>query len=175
MGLFVAVQMDPIELDNIDGGNRVEEEKARLEVERARERASLKHSTKSGRWSQAVGDIQGLDEERNAAVRDMVKRRDELRKKITGDVNDEFTVVGDLTIRGTTREVTLDASLQGRAKDPWGNDRAGFEAKGKINRSDFGLTWNQALEAGGVAVGDEVKISIDVELVKQEASVGAAA
>jgi polyisoprenoid-binding protein YceI len=87
-------------------------------------------------------------------------------KKIEGDTTGEFHVVGDLSIRGTTREIKLEASLQGRAMDPWGNDRAGFEAKGKLSRADFGLTWNQALEAGGVAVGDEVKITIDVELVK---------
>lgn len=95
-------------------------------------------------------------------------------KRIEGDTNDEFRIVGDLTIRGTTKEVTLEASLQGRGIDPWGNDRAGFEAKGKLSRSEFGLLWNQALEAGGVAVGDEVKLSIDVELVKQ-AAVSAAA
>src|SRR4051812_27131609 len=77
-------------------------------------------------------------------------------KKVRGDLAGDFTVVGDLTIRGVTREVTLDVSLQGRGQDPWGNERAGFEAKGKISRGDFGLTWNQALEAGGVAVGDEV-------------------
>src|ERR1043166_378230 len=87
-------------------------------------------------------------------------------KRVEGDINGEFRIIGDLTIRGTTKEVTLDVSLQGRGRDPWGNDRLGFEAKGKIQRSEFGLTWNQALEAGGVAVGDEVKISIDVELVK---------
>ena len=96
-------------------------------------------------------------------------------KKISGDVTDEFKVVGDLTIRGTTREVTLDVSLQGQGKDPWGNERAGFEAKGKISRSEFGLVWNQALETGGVAVGDEVKISIDVELIKQQEQAGAVA
>jgi polyisoprenoid-binding protein YceI len=96
-------------------------------------------------------------------------------KKIDGDVSDDFKVVGDLTIRGTTREVTLDVTLQGRGKDPWGNERAGFEAKGKINRADFGLNWNQALEAGGVVVGDEVKISIDVELIRQQAAASVAA
>jgi polyisoprenoid-binding protein YceI len=89
-------------------------------------------------------------------------------KKIVGDPSDEFKIVGDLTIRGTTHEVTLDASMQGRGMDPWGNERAGFEAKGKINRADFGLAWNAALETGGVVVGDEVKISIDVELIKQK-------
>jgi polyisoprenoid-binding protein YceI len=66
-----------------------------------------------------------------------------------------------------TREVKLEVVSHGRQTDPWGGQRAGFEATGKIKRSDFGLTWNQALEAGGVMVGDEVKIAIDAELVKQ--------
>jgi polyisoprenoid-binding protein YceI len=78
-----------------------------------------------------------------------------------------FKVVGDLTIRGVTRELVLDVVAQGRQADPWGAQRAGFEATGKIKRSDFGLTWNQALETGGVLVGDDVKISVDVELVAQ--------
>jgi polyisoprenoid-binding protein YceI len=95
-------------------------------------------------------------------------------KKIEGDVTGDFKLIGDLTIRGVTREVALDASLQGRGIDPWGNDRMGFEAKGKINRNDFGLTWNQALEAGGVVVGEEVKLSLDVEIVKEAAAVAAA-
>lgn len=77
-----------------------------------------------------------------------------------------FKLVGDLTIKGVTREVVLDVNSEGRAKDPWGGERAGFTATGSIARSDFGLTWNQALEAGGVLVGDDVKISIDAELVK---------
>jgi polyisoprenoid-binding protein YceI len=76
-------------------------------------------------------------------------------------------VTGDLTIRGVTREVVLDVTRNGRQADPWGGVREGFEATTKIKRSDFGLTWNQALEAGGVMVGDDVKITLDVELVKQ--------
>jgi polyisoprenoid-binding protein YceI len=80
---------------------------------------------------------------------------------------ESFRLVGDLTIRGVTREVVLDVEATGRATDPWGGHRAGFSATGKIKRSDFGLTWNQALETGGVVVGDEVKIAIDAELVKQ--------
>ena len=80
---------------------------------------------------------------------------------------ESFKVTGDLTIRGTTREVVLDVTTEGRGKDPWGGERAGFSATTRIKRSEFGLTWNQLLEAGGVAVGDDVKISIDVELVKQ--------
>jgi polyisoprenoid-binding protein YceI len=96
-------------------------------------------------------------------------------KRIEGDLTDEFTIVGDLTIRDVTREVTLDVTAEGRGMDPWGNERAGFSAKAKINRGEFGLTWNQALETGGVVVSDEVKLSIDVELVKQQAAVSVAA
>ena len=88
--------------------------------------------------------------------------------RIEGDPrNGDFRVIGDLTIRDVTREVELKATLEGEGKDPWGNERAGFSASGKINRTDFGLHWNQALEAGGVLVSDEVKLSVDVELVKQ--------
>jgi polyisoprenoid-binding protein YceI len=85
-------------------------------------------------------------------------------KRIVGDVTKDFQIVGDLTIRGTTHEVELGAHFEGRGKDPWGNERAGFSLTGKINRHDYGLHWNQALEAGGVAVGAEVKITIDVEI-----------
>jgi len=89
-------------------------------------------------------------------------------KRIEGDPrNGDFRVIGDLTIRDVTREVELKATLEGEGKDPWGNERAGFSATGKLNRTDFGLHWNQALETGGVLVSDEVKLSIDVELLKQ--------
>ena len=98
-----------------------------------------------------------------------------ISKRIEGDIDGEFRVIGDLTIRGVTHEVTLDATAEGRVRDPWGNDRAGFSAKTKISRSAFGLTWNQALETGGVVVGDDVKLSIDVELVKQVAATSVAA
>jgi polyisoprenoid-binding protein YceI len=80
---------------------------------------------------------------------------------------DAFKVVGDLTIRGTTREVVLDVTSEGLVKDPWGGERAGFSATTRITRSDFGLLWNQLLETGGVVVGEEVKISIETELLKQ--------
>lgn len=78
-----------------------------------------------------------------------------------------FTIAGDLTVRDVTREVVLDATLEGRAKSPWGDERAGFSAKTNINRKDFGLTWNVALETGGFLVGDEVTISLEVEAVKK--------
>ena len=79
---------------------------------------------------------------------------------------DRYRAAGELTIRGITRPVGLDIEATGEVTDPWGRQRAGFSATARINRKDFGLTWNQLLEAGGVAVGDEVKISIDVELVR---------
>jgi len=91
--------------------------------------------------------------------------------RIEGDPRGEFKLTGDLTIRGTTRPITLDVTSEGSGDDPWGNLRAGFSATGKLRRADFGLTWNQALEAGGVVVGDEVKITIDVEMTRaKEAS-----
>jgi polyisoprenoid-binding protein YceI len=76
-------------------------------------------------------------------------------------------IIGDLTIRGVTREVVLDVEYAGQAKSPWGTTSAGFSATTKINRKDWGLAWNVALETGGVMVGDEVKIDIELELVKQ--------
>jgi len=80
---------------------------------------------------------------------------------------ERFKLSGDLTIHGVTREVTLDVTSEGRGKDPWGGERAGFSATTKIKRSDFGLTWNQALETGGFVVGDDVKIALEIEIVKQ--------
>ena len=80
---------------------------------------------------------------------------------------EEFDVDGDLTIHGITRPVTLAVSFLGKAKDPWGNERLGFEAETTINRKDFGLTWNAALETGGFLVGDEVKISLSVQALPQ--------
>jgi len=77
-----------------------------------------------------------------------------------------YRVTGDLTIRGVTRSVVLDAEFQGRGKDPWGGQRAAFSARTSIDREDFGLTWNQALEAGGVLVGTKIDIEIEVQAVK---------
>jgi polyisoprenoid-binding protein YceI len=83
---------------------------------------------------------------------------------------DRYRVRGDLTIRGVTREVILDAVALGVGKDPWGNERAVFQAETTVNRKDFGLTWNQALETGGVLVGDKVEIALDVQAVRAAAS-----
>ncbi len=77
-------------------------------------------------------------------------------------------VVGDLTIRGVTREVVLDVEYAGMARSPWGTTSAGFSATTTLDRKEWGLTWNQALETGGVLVGDKIKVDIEIELVKQE-------
>lgn len=84
-----------------------------------------------------------------------------------GDIGSRFALHGDLTIRGVSKPVTLQVTNEGRVIDPWGNDRIGYSATTSINRKDFGLEWNMALEAGGVLVGDEVKITIETELVRQ--------
>jgi polyisoprenoid-binding protein YceI len=78
-----------------------------------------------------------------------------------------FRVYGDLTIAGTTKEVVLDAEYNGTINNPWGQTVAGFSAKTEIDRKDYGITWNAALEGGGVLVSDNVKISLDVEAVRQ--------
>jgi polyisoprenoid-binding protein YceI len=83
--------------------------------------------------------------------------------------DDEYTLTGDLTIKDITKEVSLAVTYGGVNKDPWGNQKAGFSVKGKINRTDFGLTWNAALETGGVLVSEEVKIDAEVQFVQQPA------
>jgi polyisoprenoid-binding protein YceI len=85
------------------------------------------------------------------------------------------TVAGDLTIRGVTKPVALTGEYSAPAKDPWGNSRAALVVSGKINRKDWGLTWNQLLEAGGVAVAEEVKLHIEVEAVAVQETITAAA
>ena len=81
--------------------------------------------------------------------------------------DDEYILNGDLTIRGVTKPVALKVEFGGTKKDPWGNEKIGFEVKGKFNRTDFGLNWNSALEAGGVLVSEEVKLEAEVQFVKQ--------
>ncbi len=76
-----------------------------------------------------------------------------------------FAATGNLTLHGVTKSVTLKGEVTGQGKDPWGNARVAFEATGRVNRKDFGLTWNAALETGGVAVGDEVEITLDIQVV----------
>jgi polyisoprenoid-binding protein YceI len=85
--------------------------------------------------------------------------------RIEGKDPSNFKVIGDVTIHGITKDVTLDASFNGEGKDPWGNRRVSFDAQTKLNRKDYDLTWNQALEAGGFILGDDVKLEIGVEAV----------
>jgi polyisoprenoid-binding protein YceI len=80
---------------------------------------------------------------------------------------DTFRVTGDLAIRGTTMEVTLECQYEGTGKDPWGGTRAGARAAARIDRRDWGLKWNQALETGGILVANEVRIEVEVQAVKQ--------
>ena len=82
---------------------------------------------------------------------------------------DTFRVTGDLTIRGVTKEVTLEGTFEGTGKDPWGGTRAGARATARIDRRDWGLGWNQALETGGILVANDVRIEIEVQAVKQAA------
>jgi polyisoprenoid-binding protein YceI len=92
-------------------------------------------------------------------------------KRVVKGADGNVRLIGDLTIRGTTRETMF--ALEGPTdpvKDPWGNVRRGASATAKINRKDFGLTWNAALETGGVVVGDEVSIMLDIELIQKSAN-----
>jgi polyisoprenoid-binding protein YceI len=79
---------------------------------------------------------------------------------------EEFKLTGDLTIRDVTRPITLDVKFEGQQKDPWGGERIGFSATGKFDRREFGLTWNVLLETGGLTVGNDIKVAIEVEAVK---------
>jgi len=93
-----------------------------------------------------------------------VERLDDTRLRLTGD----------LTIRDVTRPVALEAELTGRGKDPWGGERVGFSARASLDRTGFGLLWNQTLETGGVLVGDRIEIEVEIEAVKAQAAVAAA-
>lgn len=92
----------------------------------------------------------------------MTFKATQITKKSPG----EYEVTGDLTIRGTTKPETFIVSFEGTGKDPWGNEKAGFEAHGSISRSEYGLKWNAALETGGVLVGDQVQISLEIQAAK---------
>lgn len=88
-------------------------------------------------------------------------------KSIAGTADGEYAVTGDLTLHGVTRSETFAVEFSGEGKDPWGNVKAAFQATGTIKRSEYGLTWNAALEAGGFLVGDEVKVEIEIQAAKQ--------
>ena len=79
---------------------------------------------------------------------------------------EDYVAVGDLTLLGVTKEIALKGMFNGITKDPWGNMRAGFTGEGRLNRKDFGMNWNKILDSGGVVVGDEVLIRLDIECIK---------
>lgn len=86
--------------------------------------------------------------------------------KITSNGDGEYDLTGDLTLRGVTKPETFKVTYEGSGKDPWGNEKVGFTVEGALKRSEYGLTWNSALETGGVLVGDKVKISLDVQAAR---------
>lgn len=85
---------------------------------------------------------------------------------ITAAGSDEYNLVGNLTLHGITKEESFKLTFEGASTDPWGNEKAGFSATGSLKRSDYGLTYNAALETGGVLIGDDVKINIEIEAQK---------
>ncbi len=89
-------------------------------------------------------------------------------KSIKAAGKDTYNVLGTLTLHGVSKDITLPVTYLGQAKDPWGNVRAGFEAVTTLNRKDFGIVWNKALDAGGAMLGDDVKININLETVKKD-------
>ena len=95
-------------------------------------------------------------------------RRDEITRSLRGleQSADLVLLCGDLTVNGVTRQVEFDLEFEGVSPDPWGGTRAAFTATTEINRKDFGLEWNVALETGGVLVGDKVKLELDIQAVK---------
>ena len=148
--------------EEVSGRIEVDEanpDRSRVEVEI--EAASL--DTRAGDRDAHLRSADFLDVEKYPEIRFRSTRVEGAAKR----PGDEFRVYGELTIRGTTREAVIDATYEGESKDPWGGTRAGFSAETKLDRRDFGLTWNQALETGGVLVGNEIKISLEVEAVKK--------
>jgi len=135
----------------------------------------------SGMYDLEKGQFKSLSGTVNAGSIDtgIAKRDDHLRSADFfdtakfGDINFVMTsaskskMTGNLTIRGISKKVTLDIDMGGTVTDPWGNQRSGFVLTGQINRKDFGLNWNKAIEAGGVVVGDEVKLVIEIEGIEE--------
>lgn len=133
------------------------------------------HTAKKIEFSADIHSIDTNNEQRNAHLRsaDFFNAEQNPKLQFSGTKyevkGDEAKLHGNLTIAGITKPLTLDVEFGGVVKDPWGGERAGFTIKGKLSRKEFGMVYNAALEAGGVVVGDEVKINAEVELVKQVA------
>jgi polyisoprenoid-binding protein YceI len=88
-------------------------------------------------------------------------------KRVEGNLEGKFKVIGDLTIRGTTREIALDVEYQGEGRDPYGNEKRAYTATTKVDRRDFGLMWNVALEAGGLLVSNDIRITIEAQFKRE--------
>jgi polyisoprenoid-binding protein YceI len=87
-------------------------------------------------------------------------------RRIESAGGDRYRVIGELTMRGITREIALEVTFLGTVRDPWGNEKAGFETEAVLNRKDFGMVWNAALDNGGVILGDKVKVHINLEALR---------
>ncbi len=125
-----------------------------------------------------MDSISTNNEQRDAHLRNSdffeVEKYPELKfrsTKVEKTGSDIFALHGELTLKGITKPVKLNVEFNGTTKDPWGGERAGFVVTGKIKRADWGVSFNSALETGGVMLGDEVKINSEIELVKQEVEV----
>jgi polyisoprenoid-binding protein YceI len=144
--------------------------KFNLEVETENDDFS---TTKKIEFTADIDSIDTKNEQRNAHLRsaDFFNVEQNPKLKFSGKKfvakGDELKLFGELTIAGITKPLTLDIEFGGLAKDPWGGERAGFNIIVKLSRKEFGMTYNAAMEAGGVVVGDEVKINAEIELVKQ--------
>jgi polyisoprenoid-binding protein YceI len=143
-------------------------------------KGSLNFDEKSLKDLSALADIDTSSVNTNEPKRDThlktadffdVEKFPSMTFKSTGVKNlkgSQFQLVGDLTLHGITKPVTLDVEMGGVTQDPWGGTRSGFSAKGMLNRKDYGMVWNKALDNGGFLVGDEVEIDIEVEAVKKK-------
>lgn len=146
------------EFTGVDGTLEVAEDPARSSIE-----VDIDASSIDTRDEQRDGHLKSpdfLDVEQNPSL--IFRSGD-----ITPAGGDRWHLNGDLTIHGVTKPVSLNVTFEGLAQDPWGNQRVGFTAEVEIDREDFGLTWNQALETGGVLVGKQVRIDIEAEFVRQ--------
>lgn len=121
-------------------------------------------------FSAEVGSINTKNKDRDAHLKsdDFFNAEQFPKLTFTSKSFDGSTLVGDLTIRDTTREISLDVDFNGVAVDPYGQTKAGFEITGSINRKDFGLNWSAVTEAGNIVVSDAVKLRVDVQFVRQD-------
>ena len=128
---------------------------------------------------EATGTIQTKSVDTGVAQRDQDLRRANFfdvekfptitfKSKRVEKKGEEFVLIGDFTMHGVTKELSLPVKLSGPVKDPWGNSRIGLETRTKLSRKEYGMTYNKALEAGGLVVGDEVEIEINAEAVKEK-------